>query len=518
MKTFLAVTLSAGLTCATGKASDPGYQFAETEALVALVNDAAQLIATKGESAWADLKQSGSKWRSGNTYVFVLDTAGNMVCHPDPGLEGPNQLDLKDVNGKAIIQGILRQATTHKNQGGWFHYQWPEPDSIFPAWKTTFSMVTTAPSGTNYVVGSGVYNMKMERRFVTDQVKAAIELIESKGPAAFSRLRDPADEFLFKDTYVFVIGLDGTDLVNPAFPSLEGRSLLNLKDRRGKELIKEMIELVKQSNSGWVSYMWPKPGSHLSTEKSSYVSKAKCGERSVIVGCGVYLEGAPQEAPTVQAMDAGQLVSLVREAAAELEKKGEKAFPEFRVEGSNWRHGETYLFVWDIGGTRIFHGATPEIEGADVRYMRDVHGKPVGQMLIDTASSRQGEGWVHYYWPKPGSVFPGWKSTFLTRVTFPSGQKCFVGCGLYDMKTEKPFVTDAVDAACGLLASEGRSAFPKIRSKAGRFVFLDTYVFVMGRAGVEYVNHAFPSLEGRNLMDCRDAGANTWSAKRSRRR
>jgi signal transduction histidine kinase len=205
-------------------------------------------------------------------------------------------------------------------------------------------------------------------------------------------------------------------------------------------------------------------------------------------------------------MDSGQLMSLVREAAAELEKKGEEVFPEFRVEGSKWRRGETYLFVWDIGGTRIFHGATPEIEGADVRYMRDVHGKPVGQMLIDTASSRQGEGWVHYYWPKPGSVFPGWKSTFLKRVTFPSGQKCFVGCGLYDMKVEKPFVTDAVEAACALVESEGRSAFAKIRSKAGRFVFLDTYVFVMGRDGVEYVNYAFPSLEGRNLMDCRDAG------------
>ena len=199
-------------------------------------------------------------------------------------------------------------------------------------------------------------------------------------------------------------------------------------------------------------------------------------------------------------------MSLVRDAAAEVERKGEKAFPEFRLEGSKRRRGETYLFVWDIAGTRIFHGASPETEGADVRELRDVNGKPVGKMFIDTVSRKQGEGWVHYSWPKPGSIFPGWKSTFLKRVTFPSGKRCFVGCGLYDMKTEKPFVTDAVDAACALLEKEGRSAFPMIRSRAGPFVFLDTYVFVVGQDGTELVNCAFPNLEGRKLMDCRDAG------------
>jgi signal transduction histidine kinase len=88
------------------------YENRDTRELVALVDDAAKLVQTKGETVFADFRASGGRWRQGETYVFVLDPDGNMVVHPDSTLEGKNQLELKDINGKPIIRGLLAAAMT----------------------------------------------------------------------------------------------------------------------------------------------------------------------------------------------------------------------------------------------------------------------------------------------------------------------------------------------------------------------------------------------------------------------
>ena len=69
-----------------------------------------------------------------------------MIVHPDPDLEGTNQLGLEDVNGKPIVRGIIKTSTGYSdNGGGWYHYEWPEPDSLFAVWKSTYSKPVIAP-------------------------------------------------------------------------------------------------------------------------------------------------------------------------------------------------------------------------------------------------------------------------------------------------------------------------------------------------------------------------------------
>jgi signal transduction histidine kinase len=143
--------------------------------------------------------------------------------------------------------------------------------------------LVAAPSGTRYVVGSGMYNDRMERSFVVDAVKDAVGQIEKDGEAAFGLFRDPTGPFIYKDAYIFVIDSKGVDLVNPAFPNLEGRNLLEVKDTQGKPLIREMLRVAQTTGAGWVDYMWPKPGESVSTQKSAYVSKAKIGDKWVLV-------------------------------------------------------------------------------------------------------------------------------------------------------------------------------------------------------------------------------------------
>ena len=492
-----------GQTAAT--ALDDSYEQKETRQLVALVKDATELVRTKGETSFNDFRAPGSRWRQGETYIVVLDPKGNMLVHPDPELEGKNELDLKDINGKPIIRGLIDAATTIRDKPeGWYHYQWPVPGGLLPRWKSGYVRLIQAPSGKSYIVSAGMYNDRMERAFVVDAVKDAVGQIEKKGRAAFPLFHDPTSPFIAKDAYIFVIDRNGTELVNPGFPNLEGRNLLDLKDTQGKQLVREMLKVAQTSGSGWVDYMWPKPGETVSTQKSTYVSKAMIGDQWLMVGCGVYLADAPKSVPVTKKMTAPELMTLVREGATVLEKQGEAAYPEFRKKGSKWFRDDTYLFVWAMDGTRVFHAGVPAGEGQNVSGMKDVLGRPIGKMILEAADSPSGEGWMHYMYPEPGDIFPTWKSTFVKRVTFPSGTQYILGCGIYNMQMDKAFIEDLVHHAASLVADHGKEAFAQLRDKTGPFVFMDTYIFVDTPDGTELVNPAQPSLEGKNLIDMRD--------------
>lgn len=481
------------------------YEHDDTRELVSRVNDAAELVRSRGESAFAELRAAGSRWRQGEAYVFVLDPEGNMLVHADPALEGRNQLDLKDVNGKPIIRGLIGLVTAAPGKSdGWYHYQWPVPGGLLPRWKSSYVRLVSAPSGQQYVVGSGVYNDRMEKAFVVDAVTNAVKLIERKGQAAFDLLRDPTGPFVAKDAYVFVFDRDGIELVNPAFPYLEGRDILDLKDARGGYPIRDIVHAVETRGSGWIDYLWPKPGDSVGTRKSAYVSTARLQDKTLIVGCGVYLAEAEKEAGPSTIMTAPEVMALVRDAAAVFEEKGDAAFPEFRQRGSRWLRDDLYFFALSAQGIRVLHGALPRMEGEDVNELRDVIGRPLGRMCMEAFVSPSGERWVHYMWPRPGEVFPAWKSTFVKRVRFPNGKPHVIGCGLYNMQMHEVFIEDVVGHAAELIAERGRDAFAALRDKKGPFVFMDTYMFVRDLQGIELVNPVQPSLEGRNLIDLKD--------------
>lgn len=481
------------------------YQYPETRELVQLVKDAAELIHINGEAAFNHFRLPESRWRQDEKYIFVLDLEGNMLVHPDPDLEGKNDLELKDINGKQIIRGLVRAAASAPDKPeGWYHYEWPVPGGLLPRWKSSYVRHVKAPSGKSYIVGSGMYNDRMERAFVVDIVRQAVVEIEKNGEAAFSLLRDPTGPFVAKDTYIFATDMDAVGLVNPAFPMLEGRDLYDLVDAQGKYLNRDFVRVAETQGSGWVDYMWPKPGESVATQKSTYVSLAKMGDKRIVVGCGVYLAEAPKEATSPTKMTAEDLTQLVREAVALVEERSEKAFAEFRREGSKWFRDDTYIFVLSMDGTRICQPAEPETEGQNFLNIKDPLGRPFGRMILEAASSISGEGWIHYMYPRPGEVFPVWKSAFAKRATLLSGQQYVVGCGIYNMKMDKAFIEYVVDRAAALISERGREAFGKLRDKTGPFVFMDTYVFVESTDGIELVNAAQPSLEGKRLIDVKD--------------
>lgn len=481
------------------------YEYPESRTVVRVVEAAADLVRQKGESAFIEFEQKDSRWREGEAYVFVLDPEGNMLVHPDAALKGKNQSDLQDINGKPIIRGLIEAATALPDRPeGWYHYQWPVPGGLLPRWKSSYVRKVEAPSGRTYVVGSGVYNDRMERAFVVDAVVRAVGEIERCGRAAFASVCDPTGPYLAKDAYIWVNDLDGVELVNPAFRSLEGRSLLDMQDANGKYVYRDMIRLIQTHGDGWVDYVWPKPGESVPSQKSAYVHGAKLGNQLVLVGCGIYLDDAPRAILQAPKMTAEEVIALVRDAAKLLEGEGAKAYAAFRQQGSRWFHGDTYLFAFDLDGTRTFYPVAPDEEGRNVRDLKDALGRPILTMILDAAASPTGEGWAHYVYAKPGEVYPAWKSSFVKRVTTPSGKDLVLCCGIYNMQMHKAFIEDLVNRAANLLHEQGEAAFGLLRDKAGPFVFMNTYVFVEDPDGTELMNAAMPYLEGKNLIEVTD--------------
>lgn len=492
-----------------GGTTDTSGLSASSLAVMALVKEGVGQFNTYGEKAFDSFRISGSRWRNGDNYIFVIDEKGTMMVNADSSLEGKNLIGLKDMGGKPIIKGLIQTAfASAGRQGGWYHYQWPEPGGLFPRWKSSFVMPVTSPEGKKYIMGSGIYTDRMEREFVEDMVNGAVAEISSAGDSAFALLRDKSGPYLAKDAYVVVFSMEGIDLVNPAFPMLEGRNVMDIKDVEGKFPVRDMFSVANSTGSGWVNYMWPKPGQSVSTLKSTFVKKASFKGKEYLVSCGTYLADAPKSEKKLNVIKSGELLTLVNEAAAVFSRKGEAAYPDFREKGSKWFQGDTYFFVWTTDGIRKFHAANPESEGKDVKDFRDAQGREIGRMILEAGNSAAGAGWVHYIYPEPGSIFPIWKSSYVKRVTFPSGKQFIIGCGIYNMALDKPIIEDLVERACGLVEKQGRKAFSSLRDKAGPFVFMDTYIFMVSPEGTEVFNADMPELEGKNILDLKDLKGN----------
>ncbi len=77
-------------------------------------------------------------------------------------------------------------------------------------------------------------------------------------------------------------------LMHPIRPELQGQDLSGNKDPSGKLLFVEFVNVVKRQGEGFISYLWPKPGSDKPVEKVSYVKGfAPWGW---VIGSGVYTD------------------------------------------------------------------------------------------------------------------------------------------------------------------------------------------------------------------------------------
>jgi cytochrome c len=120
--------------------------------LVEVVDKAAALIASQGEAAFDELRKPNSEWRHDAFYIFVTRSDGMSVVHPT--LEGKQILDLKDADGKMIIQDMIK--AVENQDSAWTEYMYPKPGATTPSKKSSY-VRKVAAGGATYIVGAGVY-------------------------------------------------------------------------------------------------------------------------------------------------------------------------------------------------------------------------------------------------------------------------------------------------------------------------------------------------------------------------
>jgi methyl-accepting chemotaxis protein len=114
------------------------------------------------------------------------------------------------------------------------------------------------------------------------QGKMPEEQAKASALAAIRSLRYSGSE------YFWINDMQPVMVMHPIKPDLEGKDLSQNKDPTGKHLFVEFVNTVKKSGAGYVSYMWPKPGSEAPVQKVSYVQGfAPWGW---VIGSGVYVD------------------------------------------------------------------------------------------------------------------------------------------------------------------------------------------------------------------------------------
>jgi signal transduction histidine kinase len=112
----------------------------------------------------------------------------------------------------------------------------------------------------NVVLAAGV----MEKSAIKDECvalcKDAAKFINEKGfYPAVAEINNKEGKFVTKNTYVFMMDLEGHLLAHPFNPQYIGRDITGTKDTNGKLFNQESITIAKTKGEGWSEYMYPTP-------------------------------------------------------------------------------------------------------------------------------------------------------------------------------------------------------------------------------------------------------------------
>ncbi|PYF02762.1 methyl-accepting chemotaxis sensory transducer with Cache sensor [Rhodopseudomonas faecalis] len=88
--------------------------------------------------------------------------------------------------------------------------------------------------------------------------------------------------------YFFIADMQRRMVAHGTTPALVGKDMSETKDPNGKRLVVEMVAIVQQSGSGFVDYVWAKPGAEQPQPKLSYV--VGFAPWGWVISTGVYID------------------------------------------------------------------------------------------------------------------------------------------------------------------------------------------------------------------------------------
>jgi methyl-accepting chemotaxis protein len=162
-------------------------------------------------------------------------------------------------------------------------------------------VVTLAVLGLAAYTAADFYQASLEQRLVTTravvqqstQIAQKYHDLEKGGQLKADEARAKALEEIKAirydgNEYVWINDMAPKMVMHPIKPELDGKDLADFKDPNGKRLFMEFVDTVRKSGSGYVDYLWPKPGHADPEPKRSFVTSfAPWGW---VIGSGVYVD------------------------------------------------------------------------------------------------------------------------------------------------------------------------------------------------------------------------------------
>ncbi|WP_421717148.1 methyl-accepting chemotaxis protein [Arcobacter arenosus] len=208
-----------------------------------------------------------------NGYFFGYSPKGIcLILPPKPQLEGKDLNHVKDKNGVFVIKELVKAAISESGDG-YVTYQWPKPGFEEEQLKVSYVKMFKP---LNLIIGTGAY---------VDDVS---EKMKKEALAAISKMR------YGKDGYFWINDSNHVVKMHPIKPSLEGKNMNDLKDKKGTYLYREIVKVANaKKEGGLVKYFWTIPNKKGTYEKYSFVKKFEPWD--MIIGTGDYIINIEEE-------------------------------------------------------------------------------------------------------------------------------------------------------------------------------------------------------------------------------
>ncbi|MBW2427382.1 MAG: cache domain-containing protein, partial [Deltaproteobacteria bacterium] len=198
--------------------------------------------------------------------------------------------------------------------------------------------------------------------------------------------------------YYFITRLDGLEILFADRPEMEGLNLIDMQDTQGKFVIRDMINIIRESGQGYYRYTWTKPNkSGKDFPKIAFIKHFEPFDW--LIGTGEYLDDVVSD--------------IQQEVLARIENI------TFDDDG--------YIFAGQWDGLSLLAPA----KGKNMLNITDVNGVKIVQELIKAA--RSGNGYVSYVMPKLDSAITYNKLSYTTGI--PEWE-WYVGAGINIDKIE----------------------------------------------------------------------------------
>ncbi len=174
--------------------------------------------------------------------------------------------------------------------------------------------------------------------------------------------------------YFFIFSFDGINILNSAFPNLEGKNLWNYKDAKGTFITHEMNKILNNKSETFYTWYWNKPNDKSLTEYKKIGFFKKIEPLNWYIGTGEYLEDFEND----------------------IKKDLLKYIKRLKYENNG------YIFIIDYKGKYLAH-KNEEIIGLNALEAKDIQNKQTILDIFDI-SKKQGSGFIDYFQIKKSGI------------------------------------------------------------------------------------------------------------------